>query len=315
MEKTLPQRTALVIVGPTGVGKTAVTVEIARRLPVEVVSADARQFYKYMDIGTAKPAPEILREIPHHFVGFLDPAREYSAGQFAEDARQVIEEIFARGNIPLVVGGSGLYIRALLEGFFGTDFKDPQLRKKLEQRAKVEGNLSLFEELQKIDPVSAAKIHPQNTKRVIRALEVYYLSSTPLSEWQRKNKNPASFSYKKFGLRLPREILYSRINARVEEMFEQGLIEEVKNLVKKGYSADLNALNTIGYKEVIRFLQGELDLATCKELVKRNTRRYAKRQMTWFRKEKDIIWIELSPEDRSTTIAKRIIENFIGSLK
>jgi len=301
---------ALVIVGATGVGKTAVAIEIARRLPVEIVSADARQFYKFMDIGTAKPPAEIRKEIPHHFVDFLTPDQEYSAGQFAQDARRVIQEIMERKHVPLIVGGSGLYIHALLHGLFGTDFKDAGLRAKLEKRLAREGAEKLYQELKKIDPLAAKKIHPRNIKRLIRALEVYYLSGKPISQWQQEKRDPAPFSWQMFGLNLPREILYQRINQRVEEMFDKGLIEEVQALLKMGYSPKLNALNTIGYKEVIEYLNGNYDLKSCQELIKRNTRRYAKRQLTWFRKEKGIKWIELTGESISAEIAQWIIEAF-----
>lgn len=279
--------------GPTGVGKTMLSQAIAERIPSEIVSADSRQIYRYLDIGTAKPPQSLLEQVPHHFIGILEPDRDYSAGQYAKAARPVIQKILKRKKLPLVVGGSGLYIRALVEGFFKDDIKDPHLREKLQTRLEREGIESLYRELQEADPAAAEKIHPNNTRRVIRALEVYHAARTPVSKIQQENPDPAPFRAVKVGLNMERKKLYARINKRVETMFEEGLVEEVRDILEKGYSADLNALNSVGYKEVLAYLQGEIDLFNCKELVKQNTRRYAKRQLTWFRAEKDIHWIEM----------------------
>ncbi|NOX38841.1 MAG: tRNA (adenosine(37)-N6)-dimethylallyltransferase MiaA [Calditrichaeota bacterium] len=301
----------LVLVGPTGVGKTRVSLEIARRLPVEIISADSRQIYRYMDIGTDKPPVEVRRKIPHHFIDILNPDQEYSAGQFARDARKVVLQILSRNRVPLVVGGSGLYIRALLEGFLGKDYRDDQLRQQLLQRVQEEGEEALYRELQRRDPETAAGIHPHNVKRVLRALEITYLAGRPASEVRRTQKDPAPFVGVKFGLTMERQALYEQINARVEWMFDQGLVEEVRRLLAMGYSPKLNALNTVGYKEVIDFLEEKIDLYTCVERVKQNTRRYAKRQYTWFRAEPDIRWFTLEHPADVSSVARKIVDLYL----
>lgn len=303
--------TALILSGPTGVGKTAVSIEIAKIVPCEIVSADSRQIYRFMDIGTSKPAEEVLQSIPHHFINILNPDEDYSAGQYANEARIVIERIFKQGNLPLVVGGSGLYIRALLEGFFGDDFRDDSIREQLQARLQKEGADPLYAELQKVDPDAAGQIHPNNTKRILRSLEVYNITGKPMSEIQKSKEDPAYFEWIKFGLNMDREKLYNRINQRVDQMFKSGFVHEVQTLLKKGYSPKLNSLNSVGYKEVIRFLQNEINLERCIEIVKQNTRRYAKRQLTWFRKESDIHWVQLDKAaDFAAETAGRILKLF-----
>ena len=302
----IDKKVVLVLLGPTGIGKTAVSQELARQIPVEIISADSRQVYRFMDIGTDKPHPSFRAEVPHHFVDVLTPDVPFSAGEFARQARTVIQQILQKETLPLVVGGSGLYIRALLEGFFEQDVKDTTLRQKLETKAQREGAEALYQELAKVDPVSAAEIHPHNVKRVIRALEVFFLTGKPISHWHLQ-RDPAPFPYIKIGLTMERAALYERINQRVEQMFDSGLIEETRRLLAMGYSPKLNALNTVGYKEVIRFLNEEIDLYTCVELVKRNTRRFAKRQFTWFRAEKNIHWITLPPNYHPKIVAERVL--------
>ena len=307
MREVTGQNTVLVLVGPTGVGKTAVSLFLASALKGEVVNADSRQVYRYMDIGTAKPSLAARRQVPHHLIDVLTPDEAYSAGQYMLDARRVVKEIQARGGVPLVVGGSGLYVRALLEGFFGRDARAAGLRRHLEQRAVREGPEALYHELRRVDPASAEKIHPNNLKRVIRALEVYHLTGKSISYWHARQKDPAPFPYLKVALNLPRAVLYRRIDQRVENMFAGGLVDEVRALLKRGYSPSLNALNSVGYKEVIAYLHGEIDLSTCKEQVKQNTRRFAKRQLTWFRRETNLHWIEMNESDSPEQVAKRIL--------
>ncbi len=298
----------LVLLGPTGIGKTAISRHIARLLPVEIISADSRQVYQYMDIGTDKPDAAFRKAVRHHFVDVFPPDRPFSAGEFAHQARQVVRDIQARNRVPLIVGGSGLYIRALLEGFFGQDIKDETVRQQLLLRAEKEGPEVLYAELQRVDPESARHIHPRNVKRLIRALEVFTLSGKPISYWQKQQRDPAPFPYVKIGLSMDRQALYARINRRVEAMFDAGLIEETRRLLDMGFSPELNALNTVGYKEVIQYLNEELDLYTCVELVKRNTRRYAKRQFTWFRGENHIRWLDLPPDYDAKMVAHQIVE-------
>jgi tRNA dimethylallyltransferase len=300
--------TVLVLLGPTGVGKTALSKAIAEKVLLEIVSADSRQIYRYMDIGTAKPSLALQKQIPHHFIDILEPDENYSAGQYMKTARRVIEEIIQRKKLPLVVGGSGLYIRALIEGFFQEDIKDSQLREKLQTRLKREGSGALYDELNRVDPAAAKEIHPNNTRRMIRALEVFYTAGIPISEIQEKNPDPAPFRAIKIGLAMERKKLYAKINQRVEMMFEEGLVEEVRRILNMGYSPEINALNSVGYREAIAYLRGDIDLFTCKELVKQNTRRYAKRQFTWFRKEQDITWMEISGNEDIPGAVKQIMD-------
>ena len=264
-----------------------------------------------MDIGTSKPSKDITNKLPHHFINMIDPDQNYSAGQFANEAHRVIENILDQEKTPLVVGGSGLYLRALLNGFFSQNVRDEEIRKQLHTRLENEGAAKLYEELGKVDPVSAKKIHPNNTKRVIRALEVHSVSGKPLSELQKGKKDPALFPYIKFGIIMEREKLYKKTNYRVERMFEKGLVQEVEQIISMGYSKNLNSLNSVGYKEAIEYLEGKTDLETCIEQVKQNTRRYAKRQLTWFRAEKDVHWVSIDPSnDYISGAAEYILNQF-----
>jgi tRNA dimethylallyltransferase len=300
----------LVIVGPTAVGKTSIALSIAGIIPCEIISADSRQIYRFMDIGTSKPSKEELREVPHHFIDILNPDEDYSAGQFSDQARETIQNIFSADKIPLVVGGSGLYIRALLEGFFGMNYRDEKIRKQLVAQLEDKGVFSLYHELEFVDPIFAKDIHPNDAKRIIRGLEIYYISGKPVSELY-AHKDAAPFSWVKFGLNTERKLLYKMINKRVDTMFKMGFIEEVKQLLEKGYSSNLNSLNSVGYKELIQFLKNKIDYSECVDLIKRNTRRYAKRQLTWFKAEKDIHWISIQPEqDHVSAIAREIIQEF-----
>jgi len=297
----------IVISGPTAIGKTAVSLAIAKKLPVEIVSADSRQIYRYMDIGTAKPSAEELAAVPHHFIDILNPDEDYSAGQFGLDAREVIADIYARGKVPLLVGGSGLYVKGVLDGFIKNDEKYPKIREELQRRLEDEGADALFAELQRVDPESAQKSHPNNAFRTVRALEVFYASGKSISEIRKENRDPAPFKWAKFSLIMDRELLYRRTNRRVKNMLQDGLVDEVKAVLEMGYSPDLNALNSVGYKEVIQYLNGTIDLDKCEELIKRNTRRYAKRQLTWLRADKSQNWVSVTPESDPTEIADKII--------
>ena len=307
------RNTALIIFGPTGIGKTEVSLEIVKHVSCEIVSADSRQVYRFMDIGTSKPSKEALRNIKHHFINILNPDQDYSAGQYAKEAREIINQIFDRRNTPLIVGGSGLYVKALLEGFFGEDFRDESIREQLQNRMDENGTKHLYAELQKVDPQTAVGIHPNNTRRILRSLEVYYITGEPISQIQNSKKDPAPFPWIKFGLTMKREKLYERINQRVDKMFKDGLVEEVQNLLKKRYSTELNSLNSVGYKEVINYLDNKMTLEECIHLIKQNTRRYAKRQLTWFRKEEDINWVTIEDYENFTSqIANSILERYNG---
>ncbi len=308
---SLPENQVVIVVcGPTGVGKTDLSYRIARKIPVEIISADSRQIYKYLDIGTAKPPKEILSQIPHHFIDILYPDQHYSAGQFGSESRKILREIFDRGKMPLVVGGSGLYIRAMIEGFFNGNEYNSEVRESLQQRLKKEGLESLYRELLKIDKKSASKIHPNNSVRILRALEVYLSTGKPLSELQAEKLPPLPFPVVKFGIHKDRRILYQDINTRVDQMFKRGLLAEVKNILQLGYNKNLNSLKTVGYKEVIEYIDGEIDFNVCVQQVKQNSRRYAKRQLTWFRNDKDVKWFEINDESDMKKILSQILKTF-----
>lgn len=306
------KKTALVLLGPTGVGKTYLSTLIAKELSVEIISADSRQVYKFLNIGTAKPAKRILKKIPHHFVDILTPDKYYSAGQFGIEARQVIAEIFNRGNVSVILGGSGLYVKALLEGFFQGESNNEKIRESLQFRMEIEGSEALYQDLLKIDESSARKIHPNNHIRIIRALEVFLASGTRLSDLQKKKLPPPDFFPLKFGIIKDRKKLYQEINKRVDQMFKNGLLAEVAHILDLGYDKNLNSLNSVGYKEVIQYLDGTINYETCVAEVKKNSRRYAKRQLTWFRADSEIKWLEVDKPGDYKKVSTFIIEEYRG---
>jgi len=250
------EKKVIVILGPTCSGKTNLSLKLSQIISSEIISADSRQIYKLLDIGTAKPTKEQLQKVPHHLVDFLDPSENYDASKFEKDAEKIINQIQEKNKTPIVVGGSGLYIKALIDGIFDTDVKDEEYRKELHQKRKEFGNEYLYEELKKVDPTSAEKMLPQNWKRVMRALEVFHTTGEPI--WKHHQKQSAQKSKKynfiQFGLNWKREILYKNIDHRVDWMIEIGLVDEVKNILNKGYAKNLNSLNTVGYKEIIQYL-------------------------------------------------------------
>ncbi|MDE2800797.1 MAG: tRNA (adenosine(37)-N6)-dimethylallyltransferase MiaA [Gemmatimonadota bacterium] len=296
----------LVIAGPTASGKTAVGIELAQRLNGEIISADARQIYRFMDIGTAKPTTEERAAARHHLIDFINPDKGYSAGQFAEDASAVIGDILRRGKVPIVVGGAGLYIRALFDGFSPM----PKIPIEIRARLQEEGRTclpALYERLCEVDPEWAAKIHPTDTQRILRGLEVYEASGKPLSEHQKVTPTPPirhKASY--FGLHWDRETLYDRINARACLMLENGLIEETASLRDRGYTPDLNALNAFGYREIFQYLNGKTTLDRALADLQQGTRRYAKRQMTFFRRDKRFRWVDGSDDNVATAILQNL---------
>lgn len=277
-----------VIQGPTASGKTAVAVWLAERLNGEVISADSRQFYREMSIGTAKPVEEEMRGIPHHFIGFLSVTESYTAGQFEADAGAKIEEILKRGKLPIIAGGSGLYVKALLDGLDDLP-SDPELRNRLQKLFSEKGLSPLAGELYKLDPTYAAEADTQNPVRMIRALELIKLSGKSMAELHSGAEKHLPFTPVKIGLDIPRAELYARINARTDQMMADGLIEEARSLLPY---RSRQALQTVGYKELFDHFDGECTLETATAQIKQNTRRYAKRQLTWLRRDPDIRWTD-----------------------
>lgn len=281
----------IVISGPTCSGKTDLAIELALKLGTEIISADSRQIYKYLTIGTAKPSAEQLNQVKHYFIDELFPDEGFNADIFSKKANLIISEIHQRGKIPIVAGGSGLYIKALIDGLDIPVDSNSELRKALMEKRKQFGNEYLHNELKKVDSISAEKLLPQNWKRIIRALEVYYTTQKTIWQFTSNQKN-SEYNFLQYGLLWNREELYQRINQRVDKMIESGLLEETKELLKLGYDKNLNSLNTVGYKEMIDFIEGKISLEKAIYLIKRNTRRFAKKQMTWFRKDKRIKWLD-----------------------
>jgi len=297
----------LILLGPTGIGKTDIAIKLAQKMPnMEIVSADSMQIYKYMDIGTAKPNKNILKIIKHHMIDIVDPAENFDVIQYSKLATKKILDIFKRGKMPILIGGSGLYIASIIEPIFPGPGKDNVYREMLEEEAKTYGKQYLHEKLSKIDPISASKIKPNDLRRIIRALEVYKSTGKTISYLQKKasNKN-TKFKYHIIGLKRGRENLYQRINLRVDKMINNGLIDEIKNLRARGYNENLNSMQGLGYKQINKYLNGEYDKETAINLIKRDTRRYAKRQMTWFNnKIKNIEWINLDNYNEDEIISK-----------
>ena len=287
----------IVVGGPTASGKTALAIELAKALDGEIVSADSMQIYKYMDIGTAKPTTDELKECPHHLIGFREPDCDFSVADYTELAHKTIADITARGKVAIMCGGTGLYINSVVNDVdFGEYENDYELRKSLDELAKKDGAGVLLDMLAEFDPVSAKRLHPNNIKRIIRAIEFYKVSGVPISEHQERTKLKESrYDATMFLINHNREVLYDRINRRVDIMISDGLVDEVRSIMNMGYSRDLNSMQGIGYKEMIAYLEGEISLADAIDMIKQNSRRYAKRQLTWFRRDGRINM--LSPDD------------------
>lgn len=277
----------LVLLGPTASGKTALSLDVAEEFNCEIISADSRQVYKHMDIGTDKILPASREGIPHYLIDVADPSERFTVADFKHLAEEKIEDILRRGKIPFIVGGTGLYIDVLTKNF-SLPPENKKLRAQLEKELKKYGKEFLHEKLKKLDPKNAEKIHPNNARYVIRAIEIFMSTKSP------KNDKRAEPKYEilQFGLNLPREKLFKKIETRVNEQLKKGLIEETKSLLKMGYDKTLPSMSSLGYKEIIKYLDGELTLEAVAELLKKNTRNYAKRQITWFKRDKNIAWID-----------------------
>lgn len=289
----------IILSGPTAVGKTALSIELAKRVNGAIISADSMQVYKYMDIGSAKIMPEEMEGIKHYLIDELDPADEFNIVVFQTMAKAALDEIYSNGQIPIVAGGTGFYIQALLYNIdFDNQDCDEAFRTEMEQLAKEQGNEVLHTELQKIDPVSAKKIHANNVKRVIRALEFYHLTGKPISEHneaEMQKESPYNFAY--FVLTDERVNLYKRIDKRVDIMLEHGLLDEVQKLKEMGYHRNMVSMQGLGYKEILDYLDGKTSLEDAIYILKRETRHFAKRQLTWFRRERAVSWYDKSQYD------------------
>ncbi|MBI4619667.1 MAG: tRNA (adenosine(37)-N6)-dimethylallyltransferase MiaA [Desulfobacterales bacterium] len=281
----------IIIVGPTAVGKSQLALELAARINAEIISADSMQVYRYMDIGTAKPTSDEQEKVKHHLIDILYPDEEFSAALFKQEAREVTSNVDRQGKVAIIAGGTGLYIKALTRGLFKGPGTDPELRRTLIKKAVLAGNDYLYKELSELDPVTAARLHPNDSFRIIRAIEVCRLTQKPLSEYHEKHSfKDSPFDTFKIGLYIDRKYLYSRIEKRVDRMIAIGLVDEVKCLLDMGYARDLNSMQGLGYKQVTGYLMGEFSLDDAILQVKQGTKRYAKRQMTWFRADPEINW-------------------------
>lgn len=299
----------LVIIGPTAVGKTALSLKIAQEFRGEILSGDSMQVYRYMDIGTAKASEEERAVVPHHLIDLYEPDYPFSVQEFQKIARKTIEEVYQRSHLPMLVGGTGLYVESVTHNYLMPEVEEnPSLRQKLRELAEREGNEELHNRLQKIDPVSASKLHPNDQKRLIRALEVYHQTGQPMSQLKRKGESPYRSLW--IGLTMPRDLLYERINLRVDLMIQQGLVEEVKMLRQMGYNATATSMQAIGYKEIHRYLDGEWSLEYAIEQIKKGSRNYAKRQLSWFRRSDEIYWYDVTQKGFKEEIKELVAGKF-----
>lgn len=311
METT--KRPLVILTGPTAVGKTALSIALAKSIGGEIISADSMQVYRRMDIGSAKITREEMAGVPHHLIDVLEPTEEFNVVVFQKLAKQAVGEIYGRGHIPIVVGGTGFYIQALLYDIdFTENDEDTALRQSLEEQARREGPEALYERLRAVDPESCESIHAHNIKRVIRAIEFYEKTGKKISEHnreQRQNASPYHFAY--FVLTDSRDRIYQRIDERVDLMMTQGLAEEVRALRETGCRRDMVSMQGLGYKEILSALEGEISMEEAVYLIKRDTRHFAKRQLTWFRREKEVIWIDKTVFDRNGQSILEVMQDFL----
>lgn len=292
------------IFGPTGVGKTALSLSLARRFSGEIISVDSRQLYRGMDIGTAKPDVSELSEIKHYLIDKISPDKQYTAGDFKRDAEEIIRNISIQNKLPLCVGGTGLYFNALINGIIEIPKIEHSIKDRINRKFLVRSRLRMYEILCRIDPDYARKIHPNDKQRIVRAIEVCLGTGKRFSEYHQNENRSNEFSFLKFGIKIPRERLYYLINHRVDIMISKGLVEEVRGLLKMGYSEKSPGLDAIGYKEVVSYLKNRIDFDTMVYSIKRNSRRYAKRQLTWFRRIKGVHWYSPSQYEEIEKVIK-----------
>jgi tRNA dimethylallyltransferase len=303
----------LVITGPTAVGKSAVALAVAKHIGGEIISADSVQVYRGLDIGAAKPSQVEREVVPHHLLDIVDPGENYTVAQYQTDAAAAITEIHSRGKLPILVGGTGLYIRAVVMGYaFSESGVDEELRQRLRTIAEDEGPEALHSRLAAVDPLSAEKLHPNDVRRVIRALEVYENSKNSITRQIELTTEHVAYDTKMFGITMPRDCLYRQIELRVDQMMDGGLVDEVRSLLKAGVPPQAKALQSLGYKQIVGFLQEEYTLDEAVLLIKRDTRRFAKRQLTWFRREQEITWLNIFEYGSSEAVAENISYNLAG---
>ncbi|MBO8131487.1 MAG: tRNA (adenosine(37)-N6)-dimethylallyltransferase MiaA [Candidatus Marinimicrobia bacterium] len=302
-----------VITGPTAIGKTDVGIAIAKKINGEIISVDSRQIYKGLDIGTSKPTLRQQSEISHHLIDLLEIEEKISAGRCRELANEAIKGIFSRGKIPILVGGAGLYIKAIVKGLFKSSRTDQLIREEIRQELKKRGNIYLYNKLVDIDPDYALKIHINDAKRITRALELYKMTGKKPSELFKEGSVTLPYNFRIFILNTKRDYLYDRINKRVDLMIQEGLIDEVRSFLKQGKRSHLEYLLTLGYKEVIHYLDNKCTKEEMIENLKKNTRQYAKRQLTWFRHQLDGKWIDVKPGEEPVQVADRILKILIDA--
>lgn len=300
----------IIVLGPTGVGKSEVAFQIALNVNGEIINADSQQVYRHMDIGTAKPGLDKRKRVAHHLIDIIDPDEEFNVGLFRQKFLEIAPEIWSRGKQAIACGGTGLYLKSLLHGLFTGPSKDPALRRRLETEAREKGLDSLYGRLQESDPDAAARIHPNDRQRIIRALEVFELTGKRMSEWQKEHGfRESPFDALKLGLTREREELYALIDRRCDEMVAHGFVEEARRLLDRGYRPDLNSMRSVGYRHMWFYLSGEMALEDALSLMKRDTRRLAKRQLTWFRADKEIRWFHpVTDSDKIVEVAKEFLQ-------
>ncbi|RQD77976.1 MAG: tRNA (adenosine(37)-N6)-dimethylallyltransferase MiaA [Candidatus Syntrophonatronum acetioxidans] len=298
----------LCIVGPTAVGKTRVSIKAAKRLEGEIISGDSMQIYRYMDIGTAKPSLEEREGVPHHLIDTIEPHEPFSVADFQKEVFKLVPEIATRNRLPIMVGGTGLYLKAIIDQYdFGESKANWELRRRLRDQARKWGSEHLYQQLKEVDPVSAEKIHPHDQKRIIRALEVYYTTGKPISSQKKKPvEDRIPLKTLLIGLMMNRQRLYARIEERVDNMIEEGLEEEVRSLLKQGYKPDLISMQGLGYRHMIKYIKGQYTKEEMVESLKRDTRRFAKRQLTLFRRDQRIKWINWEDYSQEEEIIEKI---------
>jgi tRNA dimethylallyltransferase len=306
---TVDEKPKLVIIcGPTGIGKTTTAIEIAKTFRGEIIGADSMQIYRYMDIGTAKPTADERAQVPHHLIDFVDPDEHFDAVAYANRAREKVAQLVDRGTVPFVVGGTGLYIKSLLHGMFESGAVDPAIRARLTKQADEQGTDALYRRLKTCDPSTAQNLHPNDSYRIIRALETFEATGRSISEYHSSHGfSEQPFTALKIGLNMDRSLLYERINKRVDLMIAAGFVDEVKRLLDMGYTEELKSMQSIGYRHIVDYLQDRLSWEECLRTLKRDHRRYAKRQLTWFGADDEIIW----KKPAQITQIKQLVETLL----